>query len=140
MGEKWEEVKRSFSYSFPWPPSIGTFFYSSFWPQNIGTFSFSFHWPLSIGIFSFSFHWPLNWDLLSPFPFSLKGWIQIIWSSISKHNFQLESWQDLFPQPSLVGEECLILVDGRKKESRLNVCSSFERKEVSRDRVGSLKS
>jgi hypothetical protein len=40
----------------------------------------------------------------------------------------------------LVGEECLVLVNDRKKENRLDVCSSFERKEVSRDKVGGLKS
>jgi hypothetical protein len=32
------------------------------------------------------------------------------------------------------------MVDGRKKESRMDVRSSFERMEVSRDSVGSLKS
>jgi hypothetical protein len=31
------------------------------------------------------------------------------------------------------------LVDGRKKESKMDVGSSFERKEVNRDSVGSLK-
>jgi hypothetical protein len=32
------------------------------------------------------------------------------------------------------------LVDGRKKESRLDGCSSFEKMEVNRDSVGNLKS
>jgi hypothetical protein len=32
------------------------------------------------------------------------------------------------------------LVDGRKKEGRLEGCSSFERMEISRDNVESLKS
>jgi hypothetical protein len=35
----------------------------------------------------------------------------------------------LFTQPSLEGKEWLLLVDGRKKESRMDVCSSFERME-----------
>jgi hypothetical protein len=32
------------------------------------------------------------------------------------------------------------LGDGRKKESRMDVCNSFKRMEVSRDNVGTLKS
>jgi hypothetical protein len=36
LGGKWEEVKMCFSFSFHWPPSIGTF------------------------------PWPLSWDLPSP--------------------------------------------------------------------------
>jgi len=46
----------------------------------------------------------------------------------------------LLPQPSLVGKKCLVLVDGRKKESRLDVWGSLERMEVSGDSVRSLKS
>jgi hypothetical protein len=57
-----------------------------------------------------------------------------------RHNLQLESWEILLPQPFLVGGKCLILVDGRKKENRLDVWGSFERMEVSGDNVGSLKS
>jgi hypothetical protein len=45
----------------------------------------------------------------------------------------------LFPQPSWVGKELLVLVDGRKKENRLDAYSSFERMEVNRDNVGNLK-
>jgi hypothetical protein len=40
----------------------------------------------------------------------------------------------------LVGEKCLVLVDGKKKESRLDVWVSFERMEVGGDSVGGLKS
>jgi hypothetical protein len=54
--------------------------------------------------------------------------------------FWFKSWEYLFSQPSWVGKEWLILVDNRKKESRMDVCRSFERVEVSRDSVGSLKS
>jgi hypothetical protein len=39
----------------------------------------------------------------------------------------------------LGGEEWLVLIDGRNKENRMDVCSSFERMEVNRDNVGSLK-
>ncbi len=34
----------------------------------------------------------------------------------------------------------IILVDGGKRENRLDVCSTFERMEVNKDSVGSLKS
>jgi len=34
----------------------------------------------------------------------------------------------------------IILVDGGKRENRLDVCSTFERMEANRDSVGSLKS
>jgi len=37
---------------------------------------------------------------------------------------------------SLGGEELLILGDGGKRKNRLDVCSTFERMEVSRDNVG----
>jgi len=40
----------------------------------------------------------------------------------------------------LVKEKCLILINGGKKEGRLDVWGSFERMEVSGDNVGSLKS
>jgi hypothetical protein len=46
----------------------------------------------------------------------------------------------LFPQPSLVGKKWLFLIDGRKKESKMDICSSFERMEVIKDNVGNLKS
>jgi hypothetical protein len=39
----------------------------------------------------------------------------------------------------LGGEELLVLVDGGKRESGLDVCSTFERMEMSWDNVGSLK-
>jgi hypothetical protein len=58
------------------------------------------------------------------------------WKTILDSN--LEKY--LFPQPSLGGKECLLLVHGREKESRMDVCSSFEKMEVNRDSVGSLKS
>jgi hypothetical protein len=45
----------------------------------------------------------------------------------------------LFSQLSLGEEKWLILVVGGKRESRLNVFSTFERMEVSRESVGSLK-
>jgi hypothetical protein len=53
--------------------------------------------------------------------------------------FNFKSCEYLFPQLSLGREEWLILVDGKKKESRMDVCSSFERMEMTRDNVGSLK-
>ncbi len=37
------------------------------------------------------------------------------------------------------GKEWLILINGGNRENRLDVCSTFERMEVSRDNVGSLK-
>jgi hypothetical protein len=37
-------------------------------------------------------------------------------------------------------EKKLVLIDGGKRESILDVCSTFERMEMSRDSVGSLKS
>jgi hypothetical protein len=40
----------------------------------------------------------------------------------------------------LRGKKLLILVDGGKRESRLDVCSTFEKMEVNRDSVVSLKS
>jgi hypothetical protein len=40
----------------------------------------------------------------------------------------------------LGGEKGLVLVDGGKRESRLDVCRTFERMEVNRDSVRSLKS
>ncbi len=46
----------------------------------------------------------------------------------------------MFPQPSLGGEEWLILIDGGKRENRLDVYGTFERMKVSKDSVGSLKS
>jgi len=45
----------------------------------------------------------------------------------------------LLPQPFLVGEKCLILVDGRKKEIILDVWGSFEIIEVSGNSVWNLK-
>jgi hypothetical protein len=36
-------------------------------------------------------------------------------------------------------EKLLILVDGGKRENRLDVCSTFERIKMSKDSVGSLK-
>jgi hypothetical protein len=57
-----------------------------------------------------------------------------------KDNFRFKPWEYLFPQPSLVEKKWLVLVDGRNKETRMDVYSSFERMEVNRDSVGSLKS
>ncbi len=100
------------------------------------------HWSLSRPPNIGTFHWPPSWDLFSPpFSFSLKGQIRIIGSSIFGRtilNSNLEKY--LFSQPFLVGKEWLLLVDGKEKESRMDVCNSFERMEVSRDNVGSLKS
>jgi hypothetical protein len=45
----------------------------------------------------------------------------------------------LFLQPSLGGEEWLILVDGEKRESGLDVYSNFERMQMSTNSVESLK-
>jgi hypothetical protein len=57
-----------------------------------------------------------------------------------KDNFRFKPWEYLFPQPSLVEKKWLVLVDGRKKETKMDVYSSFERMEVNKDNVGSLKS
>jgi hypothetical protein len=62
------------------------------------------------------------------------------WSLFPGHNFRFESWKYTFPQPSLGGEEWLILVDSGKRDSRLDVCNTFEIMEVNRDNVGILKS
>jgi hypothetical protein len=45
----------------------------------------------------------------------------------------------LFLKPSLGREEWLVLVGGGKKENRLDDYSTFERMEMNRDSVGSLK-
>ncbi len=42
----------------------------------------------------------------------------------------------MFPQPSLIGKEWLLLVDGKEKESRMNVCSSFEKMDGVRIMLG----
>jgi hypothetical protein len=42
-------------------------------------------------------------------------------------------------QLSIEGEEWLILVDGRKRDNRLDDNGNFERMEVSKDSFGSLK-
>jgi hypothetical protein len=39
----------------------------------------------------------------------------------------------------LGGKELLVLIDGGNRESGLDVCSTFERMEMSKDNVGSLK-
>jgi hypothetical protein len=70
----------------------------------------------------------------------LKGRIRIIWGFLSRHNFRFESWEYLFLQLSLGGVEWLVLIDGGRREKRLDDCSTFEKMEVSRDSVGSLKS
>ncbi len=56
------------------------------------------------------------------------------------HNFRFKSWEYLFSQPFLVGKKWLVLVNGRKKDNSMDVGNSFERMEVNRDIVGSLKS
>jgi hypothetical protein len=154
---KWKEVKRCFSFSFHWPLNIGTFQ----GPLSIGTF----HWPLNIGTFQGppsngtfqgppnngtfqgpsnirTIHWPPSWDFpsLLSFSFSLKGKFRSFGAFLSGHNFRFESWEYLFPQPSGTGEEWLVLVNGGKRESRLDVCSTFERMELNTDNVRSLKS
>ncbi len=126
--------KRCFSFSFQGPPSIETFqgplsIETFQGPRNIGTFQ----GPPNIG----TFHWPPNWDLPSP---PLKGKFGSFGAFFSGHNFQFKSWEYLFPQPSGGGKKWLILVNGGKSESRLDVCNTFERMEVNRDNVGSLKS
>ncbi len=130
LGGKWEKVKRCFSFSFHWPLSIGTFHK----PPSNGTFQ----GPPSIR----TFHWPSSWDLLShfSFSFSLEGEFKSFGAFFSGHNFRFESWKYLFLQPSLGGEEWLVLIDGGKKDNRLDDCSIFERMEMSKDSVGSLKS
>jgi hypothetical protein len=129
LGGKWEEVKRCFSFSFHWPPSIRAFH----WPPRIRTFQ----GPPNNG----TFQGPLSWDLPSTpsFSFSLKGKFGSFGVLFFWHNFRLKSWKYLFSQPSLGGEEWLLFEDGGKKESKLDVCNIFERVEVSRDNVGSLK-
>ncbi len=82
--------------------------------------------------FSFTFHWPPSWDLPSPpsFSFYLKWWICITWSFLlGRTIFDSNLEKHLFPQPFVVRKEWLFLVDGRVKESRMDVCNSFERME-----------
>jgi hypothetical protein len=139
LGGKWKEVKTCFSFSPHWPPSIGIFH----WPLSNGTF----HWPPSNGTFQGppsheTFHLPPSWDLPSPpsFSFFLKRWVRIINGSFFfGHNFLFEFWKYLFLQPSFGREEWLVLVNGGKRESGLDVGSIFDRMEMSRDSVGSLK-
>ncbi len=138
LGGKWEEVKRCFSFSFHWPPNIGTLqgppnIETFHWPPSIATF----HWPPGIG----TFHWPPSWDLPSPpsFYFSLEGEFGSFGAFYFGNNFWFESWEYLFLQPSLGGEEWLVFIDGEKRESGLDVCSTCERMEMNRDSVGSLK-
>ncbi len=130
IGGKWEEGKRCFSFSFHWPPNNGTFQR----PPSNGTFQ----GPPSIG----TFHWPLSWDLFSlpSFSFSLRRRIQIIEALFLRNNFQFKSWKYLFPQPCWGRKEWLVLINGRKKECRLNICNSFEKMEVNMDSVERLKS
>ncbi len=45
----------------------------------------------------------------------------------------------MFLQLSLEGKKWLFLVDGGNKENRLDECSTFEKMEVTKDSVGSLK-
>jgi hypothetical protein len=86
---------------------------------KIGTFQ----GPPNIG----TFHWPPSWDLPS-FSFSLKRQIQIIWSFFLERTILDSNLENhLFTQPSLGGKEWFFLVDGRKKESRMDICNSFER-------------
>jgi len=48
--------------------------------------------------------------------------------------------ENFFLQLSLGGEEWLVLIDGGKKENKLDDSSTFERMEISRGNFGSLKS
>ncbi len=46
----------------------------------------------------------------------------------------------MFVQLSLGREEWLVLINGGKKDNKLNDCDTLERMEVNKDDVGSLKS
>ncbi len=62
------------------------------------------------------------------FSLSLKEQIKIICGCLFLgHNFLFESWKYMFPQPSLGRKEWLVLVDGEKRENKLDVCSTFEK-------------
>jgi hypothetical protein len=50
--------------------------------------------------------------------------------------FKINLEKHLFPQPFLIGKEWLLLVDGKEKESRMNVCSSFEKMDGVRIMLG----
>jgi hypothetical protein len=67
-------------------------------PPNIGTI----HWPPNI----VTFHRSLNWVFPSPlsFSFSLKGKFGSFGTFFFGHNFQFESWENLFLQLFLGGE------------------------------------
>jgi hypothetical protein len=93
-----------------------------------------------MGSFSFSFDWPPSWDLPSPPSFNLKGWIQIIWGSFFSNIIFNSILRNLAPTTFFGRRNFLILVNGIKKESRLDVWGSFERMEVNGDSVGNLKS
>jgi hypothetical protein len=100
------------------------------------------HWSLSRA----TKHW--NLPLATELGFSFISFLLLIFKMANSYhlalffpedNFLFNSWKHLFPQPSWVGKEWLVLVDGRKKENWMDVCSSFERKEVSKDNVGNSK-
>jgi hypothetical protein len=87
VGGKMEEVKKCFSFTFHWPPSLEHSIGHQTWNIPLATKLGTFHWPPSlehsIGHQAWNiplatkhgtFHWPLSMDLPSPpFSFSLKG-------------------------------------------------------------------
>jgi hypothetical protein len=128
----------------------GVFLFPSIGHQALEPSRAAKHWnlsrPLSNGTFqgppnTGTFHWSLSWDLPSPpsSSFSLKGKFESFGVLFFRHNFQFESWKYLFLQLSLGGEQWLVLVDGGKRKNK-DDCGTFERMEVSKDNVGSLKS
>jgi len=88
------------------------------------------------------FHWPPSWDLPSPpsFSFSLKGKFKSFGAFFFGHNFLFKIWEYLSLQISLGRKKWLVLINGGKKENRMDDYSTFERMEVNNDSVGNLKS
>jgi hypothetical protein len=100
------------------------------------TLSFWLHWNLSLA----TKHW--NLLLATKLGSLFTSFLLIFFKRVNSDHlgfsflyiiFNFKSWEYLFPQPLLGGKKWLFLVDGRKKESRMNLCSSFERMEVSKD-------
>ncbi len=112
LGGKWEEVKKCFSFTFHWPPSLEPSIDHQAWNLPLRTKLGTFHcapslepsiahqaWNLPLPTKLGTFHWPPSlepsiahqaWDLPSPpFPFSFKGELGSLGVFFFlKHNFQ----------------------------------------------------
>ncbi len=144
LGGKWEEVKRGFSFTFHWPPSMEPSIGHQAWNIPLATKHGTFHWPLSlkhsIGHQAWNlplatkletFHWPSSMehsighqvlDLPSlPCSFSLKDEFGSLGTlSFPRHNFQFNI-EYLFSQAFWGGKEGLISIKRRRMESRMKI-------------------